>query len=89
MRLSITQLGVDDDFRTLNGKRAEWAQEVSRELQTEEGEHILQNIKALRQRFEPEVVAKEKASRPRPAKVVKGVYRARAADASWQMPPLH
>ena len=49
-------------------------------------EHILQNIKVLRERFEPEVVAKEKASRPRRAKVAKGVYRARGDDASWQMP---
>ena len=49
-------------------------------------EHILQNIKVLREGFEPEVVAKEKASRPRRAKVAKGVYRARGDDASWEMP---
>lgn len=55
-------LGVDQDAKTLDTKRAEWAQELLRELQTEDGEHILYNIKLLRQRFEPEVVAKEKAS---------------------------
>jgi len=39
----------------------------------------------------PDILKKieAKASRPRPAKVVKGAYRARAADASWQMPPLY
>jgi hypothetical protein len=59
---------------------AEWC------VQDEDGQHILQNIRVLRERFEPDVVAKEKASRPQQAKVGKGAYRARAAGASWQMP---
>jgi hypothetical protein len=55
--------------------------------QTEEGQHVFHNIRTLRERFEPEVVAKEQAlkKKPRRAKVAKGAYRARATDASWQM----
>ena len=67
----------------------DWQKRIWRSVQDEDGQRILQNIRVLRERFEPEVVAKEKASRPRPAKVAKGAYRARAVDASWQMPPLH
>ena len=59
---------------------------IWRYAQTEEGQHTFKNIRLLRERFEPEVVAKEKASRPPRAKFVKAVYRARAIDASWQMP---
>jgi hypothetical protein len=44
------------------------------DLQNDDGQRILQNIRVLRERFEPEVVAKERASRPRPAKVAKGAY---------------
>jgi hypothetical protein len=48
---------------------------------------ILQNIRVLRERFEPEVVAKEQAlKKPRRAKAATGVYRALSADASWRMP---
>jgi site-specific DNA recombinase len=82
-------LGVVDDVRTLRGKFARLAKRIWRHAQTEEGQLVLHNIKTLRKRFEPEVVAKEKASRPRRANVAKGAYRARAIDASWQMPPLH
>jgi hypothetical protein len=69
-------------------KIARLALKVWRDLQNDDGQRILQNIRVLRERFEPEVAAKEKASRPRPAKVAKGGYRARRVDASWQM-PLH
>ncbi len=81
-------LGVVDDVRTLRGQFARMAKRIWLSVQDEDGQRILQNIRVLRERFEPEVVAKEKASRPRPAKVAKGAYRARATDVSWQM-PLH
>jgi DNA invertase Pin-like site-specific DNA recombinase len=81
-----TVLGVGDQDRTLRGKGAEWAQDVSRELQTEDGQRILHNIKLLRRCFEPEVVAKEEASRSRRAKGVKSIYRARGGDAPYQSP---
>jgi DNA invertase Pin-like site-specific DNA recombinase len=84
-----TVLGVVDDVRTLRGKFARLAKRIWLSVQDEDGQRILQNIRVLRDRFEPEVVAKEKASRPRRAKVGKGSYRPRVTDASWQMPPLH
>jgi hypothetical protein len=83
-----TVLGVVDDVRPLRRKFARLAKRIWLSVLDEDGQRILQNIRALRERFEPEVVAKEKASRPRPAKAAKGLYRARAADASSQM-PLH
>lgn len=82
-------LGVVDDVRTLRGNFAKLAKRLLSTFQNEDGKLILHNIRVLRERFEPEVVAKEKASRPRQAKVAKGAYRARATDASWQMPPVH
>ncbi len=82
-------LGVVDDVRTLRVHFAGLAKILFEYAQTEEGQCVFHNIRTLRNRFEPEVVAKEKASRSRPAKVAKGAYRARAADVSWQMPPLH
>lgn len=85
---SKPEVGVDDDVRTLQSKGAEWAQDISRELQTEDGQRILHNIKLLRQRFEPEVVAKEEASRSRQAKVAKEAYRARGDDATYLRHPL-
>jgi hypothetical protein len=83
------RLGVGDDVRTLRGKITRMAKGIWHQMQDEDGQRTLQNIRVLRERFEPEVVAKEKSSRPHPAKVAKGAYRARATDASWQMPPLH
>lgn len=70
------RLGVGDDVRTLRGKFAKLAKRIWRNVQDEDGQRILQNIRVLRLRFEPEVVAKEKTSRSRQAKVAKGVYRA-------------
>jgi hypothetical protein len=61
---------------------ARFAKTILDYAQTEEGQHVFDNIRTLRNRFEPEVVAKEKASRSRRAKVAKGAYRARATDAS-------
>jgi site-specific DNA recombinase len=83
------RLGVVDDVRTLRGDFAKLAKKILSALHDDDGRRILKKIRFLRERFEPEVVAKEKTSRPRPAKVAKGAYRARATDASWQMPPLH
>ncbi|MEY9470860.1 hypothetical protein ABH992_003259 [Bradyrhizobium yuanmingense] len=57
-----SRLGVDEDVRTLQGKGAQWTQEMLRDLQTEDGQHILHSIRVLRERFEPEVGAKEEAS---------------------------
>jgi len=79
-------LGVVDDVRTNNTKHdtlMQIAHEVRQSLDNEDGQQMLANIRTLRAHFEPE--AKEKASRPRPAKVAKGAYRARGDDASWQM----
>jgi len=80
---SLTLLGVDDEVRTLKSEDAEWAQELVRELQTEEGQHVLHNIKSLRQRFEPEMVAKEEVSRARPARAPKSIDRTRGDDAPY------
>jgi hypothetical protein len=67
-------------------KTARLAKKIWRDVQDEDGQHILKNIRVLRERFEPEVVAKEVASKQHPrARVAKGVYRAPGADASWQM----
>ncbi|MCW2114434.1 recombinase family protein [Bradyrhizobium elkanii] len=80
-------LGVDDDVRTLHGKGAEWAQEISRELQTEDGQRILHNIRLLRQRFEPEALAKDEASRSRRGKLVRVADRAKSSNVPSQIPP--
>jgi hypothetical protein len=82
----LYQLGVGEQDRTLWGKGAEWAQDVSRELETEDGRRILHNIKLLRRRFEPEAVAKEEASRSLRAKGARSIYRARGEDAPYQSP---
>lgn len=84
---SATLLRVIEDVRTLDGKRTEWAQEVRCELQTEDGQQILQNIRLLRRRFEPEVVAKDVAFRSRRGKAGTGVYRARLDDAPYHSHP--
>jgi hypothetical protein len=82
-----TVLGVGDDVRTLRGNFAGLAKTILDYAQTEEGQHVFHNIRALRNRFEPEVVAKERAlKKPRRAKAATGVCRVRATDASWQMP---
>ncbi|MGY4282604.1 hypothetical protein ACVWXO_001824 [Bradyrhizobium sp. LM2.7] len=83
----VNTLGVDEDVRTLKGKCAAWSQDVRRELQTEDGQRILHNIKLLREHFEPEVMVEE-ASRSRRAKAAKGAYRARGDDAPFPRPLL-
>ncbi|QHO73870.1 hypothetical protein ACH79_15640 [Bradyrhizobium sp. CCBAU 051011] len=40
-----------------------WAQEILRDMQTEDGQHMLHNIRRLWQRFESEVVAEAAQSR--------------------------
>jgi hypothetical protein len=45
----------------LRGKRAGLTKTISDYAQTEEGQHVFHNIRTLRNRFEPEVVAKEQA----------------------------
>lgn len=70
-------VGVDED-----GKSAEWARKIRRDLQTEDDQRILRNIKRLRERIESEVA--EEASRQ--AKVEKAASRARGAGASSQTP---
>ena len=82
-------VGVVDDVRTNNTKHdtlMQIAHEVRQSLDNEDGQQILTNIWTLRERFEPEVVANENASRSHPVKIVKAAYRARATGASWQMP---
>jgi len=80
-----TLLGVVQDVRTLRGKFATLAKTIWHYSQTEEGQHTFKNIRFLRERWEPEAVAKEKASRSR-AKVARGAYRPQATDGSWRMP---
>ncbi len=88
---SKPEVGVNEDVRTLSGKSAEWAQEMLRDLQTEEGQRISHNIRVLRELFEPEVVAKEhaglQASRSLRARGARGACRASGADASPPMLP--
>jgi hypothetical protein len=84
---SITRLGVGDDVRTSRGKFARLAKIVWRYSTTEEGLHTFKNIRHLRECWEPDVVAKEKALRSR-AKAAKRAYRPQATDESWPM-PLH
>jgi hypothetical protein len=82
-------LGVGDDVRISRGRFAGLAKTILDYAQTEEGQHVFHNIRSLRNRFEPEVVAKEHAlKKPRRAKASTEVYKALATDASWQMPPL-
>ncbi|MEY9463393.1 hypothetical protein [Bradyrhizobium ottawaense] len=50
------RLGVNKSVRALNSERTEWGQNP--DLQTEDGQRILSNIKVRRQRFEPEMEAK-------------------------------
>ena len=91
-RCCPSRLGVVDDVRTLRGNFAKLAKKILSALHDDDGRRIIQIIRVLRERFEPELVAKEKTSRqlshPRRLKAVRGVYRARSADVSWQM-PLH
>jgi hypothetical protein len=83
---SNTQLGVGDDVRILRGTFARLAKIIWRYAQTDEGKYTFKNIRFLREHWEPEVVAKEKSSRSRPATVAKGACRPQATDGSWQMP---
>ncbi len=82
------RLGVVDDVRTLRGKFARLVKRIWRSVQDEDGQRILQNIKALRERFEPEVVAKEDALRYRRAKAAARASRARGAYGSSHRLPL-
>jgi hypothetical protein len=59
--VAFRQLGVVDDVRTLPGNFTNLAKEILSALQDEDGQRIIQNIRVLRERFEPEVVAKEQA----------------------------
>jgi hypothetical protein len=59
-------LGVGDDVRTSLGEFSRLAKRILSALRDDDGQRILKNIRVLRERFEPEVVAKERAARPRP-----------------------
>jgi glutamyl-tRNA reductase len=81
-------LGVGDDVRTFNTKKhivPKLVMEITKALNSDEVREILKNIRTLRERLEPEAMEKA-SSRSRRATVARGVYRARGADASWQMP---
>jgi site-specific DNA recombinase len=87
----LLELGVGDDVRTFNTRCDEVIQiahEVRRSLDNEDGKRILANMRTLRERFEPEVVAKEDAEQARREKAAARVCRARGAGASWRLPPL-
>jgi site-specific DNA recombinase len=85
------QLGVGDDVRTNNTKHdtlMRIAHEVAQLLRDEDGKQILANIRTLRERFEPKILAKEDASKPRRAGAATRGYRARGDDASYLPLPL-
>ena len=76
------QLGVGDDVRTNNTKHDMLmgiAHEVGQLLDDDDGKQIRANIRTLREKFEPEVVALEDAKRVRRAKAAARVRRARGA----------
>jgi len=82
-------LGVVDDVRTNDTKRdmvMRIVHEVRQSLSDEDGKEILANIRTLRERFEPETVAKEQALKARRAKAAIRVYRVRGAYASSRLP---
>jgi hypothetical protein len=86
------QLGVGDDVRTFNTKKyivPKLVMEITQALKSDEGREILKNIRTLRQRFEPEVMAKEDAAKARKARVMTRAYKAQGAGASWKMPPQY
>jgi hypothetical protein len=86
------QLGVGDDVRTFNTKKhivPKLIKEVTEALDSDEGREVLKNIRAARQLFEPEVVAKEDAARARKARAATRGYKARGAGASWQIFPQY
>jgi hypothetical protein len=56
------------------------AHDVRHSLDNEDGEKILANIKTLREKFEPEIVAKEDAERARRVKAFARVGRARGVN---------
>lgn len=60
---------------------------MSRELEGEEGHKILQNIKLIRQRTEPEVLAQEEAQKLRKARAAARLYRAPEVGASLRLLP--
>jgi hypothetical protein len=67
----LHKLGVIDDVRTFNTKYDKVkrvAHEVARSLDNEDGKQILANIRTLRQRFEPEVLAKDEPVKAHRAK---------------------
>ena len=65
-------LGVVDDVRTLSSalrqEMTKLASEICQTLDDDEGRLVLNNIRVLRERFEPEVLAKEKGQKCRLAK---------------------
>src|SRR5262245_17513471 len=82
-------LGVGDDVRTSRCRFARIAKIICRYSHTEEGTIVFNNIRALRERWEPEVVARESGSRLFQAKVAKRACKARGAVASRQIPLQH
>lgn len=58
------------------------AHEIRQLIDNEDGKQILANIRTLQEQFEPEIVAKEQASKPRRAKAASRGYRGRGAYVS-------
>jgi hypothetical protein len=80
---SITQAGLVDDVRTFNTRCDQVRQiitDVRDALKTEEGELVLRNIRALRRKFEPEVMAERDAEDARRAKAAARFYRRLGVD---------
>lgn len=85
-------LGANDDVRTKNTRshRQLWRilKGISTALEKPECEGLRANIRTLRERFEPEVLAQEDAQHARKAKARARAYREQATDGSSQLPRL-
>lgn len=89
---SPRQLGAVDDVRTRRiGKKSRlWRilKKIKEALDEPECEKLIQNIRKVRERFEPEAVAQEDAERARKAKVVTRAYKRLGGGESFQSPLL-
>ena len=72
LSLCPRRLGVVDDVRTRRIGRKRWLRNILKKIRAElaepECEDLIDNIRTLRERFEPEALAKEDAERARRAK---------------------
>jgi DNA invertase Pin-like site-specific DNA recombinase len=86
------QLGVDDEVRIRqSGKKASLRKILKRikeALDEPECKGLMDNIRKIRERCEPEAVALQDTERARRAKAAARAYRARRAGGPFRSPPL-